>query len=118
MSVGYSVQIKDNSQAWLRSQEVRLQKGLRRMGMDIVKNVQSNITPRKTRDLRDSAHIEGMGNTIKVVVGNASVRYAAAQEVGQTHGYPIRRYTTPGTGPHYLKKNGNMIAKRGLKRYV
>lgn len=29
--------------------------------------------------------------------------YAAAQEAGQTHGSPIKNYSTPGTGPHFFQ---------------
>jgi len=29
--------------------------------------------------------------------------YAAAQEAGMTRGHPMRKYSTPGTGPHWFE---------------
>lgn len=37
--------------------------------------------------------------------------YAGAQEAGTTRGYPIKNYTTPGTGPHYAENAVKKVAK-------
>ncbi len=108
-----SIKIEDHSADWLRKEEIRLQKGLRNMGIAIVKTAQIKRTPRRDGDLRESGHIEGMGNKISVVFGNERVRYALIQEETQ-----FQHYTTPGTGPHYLKTTGNETVKQGLKKFL
>lgn len=117
-NVSYSVTIKDNSKKWMANQAIKNQRALRKMGMEIVNNTSDRLTPLKEGDLRDSGHIEGMGNEIKVVFGNSRIRYAAAQEVGITHGQQITHYTTPGTGKKYLKRNGDKVVKKGIKKFL
>src|SRR5579863_4201861 len=41
----------------------------------------------------------------KVTAGENSPAgaYAAAQEAGTVRGYPIKNYSTPGTGPHWFE---------------
>lgn len=115
-----SVQIIDHSAAWLAKEKVINSKALRKMGMAVVALANAKgvpATPKKTGALRQSGHIEGMGDEISVVFGNSSVTYAAAQEAGQRDGVPFKHYTTPGTGPHFLKNAGNMITKKGIVTY-
>lgn len=56
--------------------------------------------------LRTSIRSQKMGFAMAVVtVGENSPAgaYAAAQEAGVTRGYPIKKYSTPGTGPHFFQ---------------
>lgn len=41
--------------------------------------------------------------------------YAASQEAGTTRGYPIRNYSTPGTGAHWFRDAVNTIKERKLE---
>lgn len=43
--------------------------------------------------------------------------YAAAQEAGRTRGYKIRKYTTPGTGAHFLENAGDNETDRIVNRF-
>lgn len=107
-----SVKIQDNSATWLEQQEGLLSGALRRMAQDAI-NIATLSNPMKTGKLRQSGHVEGMGLEIKAVYGSNSVRYAAKQETTQ-----FRHYTTPGTGPHFLKKGGDAAVKKGIGTYL
>lgn len=70
--------------------------------LDEVEKNSDPLTPKKEGYLRQG--------TVKTVSGNQYRRrgtivwnkeYAAAQEVGTTRGFPISKYTTPGTGKNY-----------------
>lgn len=115
-----NVEIIDSSANWLAREKAINSKALRKMGMAIVALANAKgvpATPKKTGDLRQSGHIEGMGEEIKVVFGNNNVRYAAVQEAGERNGVPFKHYTTPGTGPHFLRNAGNTITQKGLQQY-
>lgn len=105
-----SVKITDNTPKIQLTQQQQV--GLFcRFILDEVEKHSDPITPKKEGQLRRS--------TLKSVSGNQYMRrgtikwdkeYAAAQEVGTTRGYPIKNYTTPGTGKNY--------ALRGAQRAV
>lgn len=96
------------------------QRALRNMGQAIISTA-TVVTPKKEGPLRKSAHLTGMKNEINVVFGNVSTKYAMPQEQGwiRRNGKIIyfKHYTTPNTGPHYLRNSGVKIAKKGLKVY-
>lgn len=117
------VTLIDNSNAWLKREEAILQSSLRRMAQNIV-NTAKIRTPKLTGQLRSTGHIEGGKNEILVVFGNnTSVKYAAVQErgywiSGPNAGKHIKHYTTPDTGPNYLKNTAEKIIKKGIKPYL
>lgn len=112
MGVSVKLKIEDSSAVWLQQEEVRVGRGLRLMAQDAV-NIAKLTAPKKTGAMRDSGHVEGMGLQIKAVFGDSSVRYAAVQEKKQ-----FSHYTTPGTGPHYLKSGGDAAVQKGIKTYL
>lgn len=71
-----------------------------RFFLDDVDRIAEPKTPMKEGRLRQGTikSVLGLRGQIKWVK-----EYAAAQEVGTTRGFPIRNYTTPGTGPHYAE---------------
>lgn len=113
----FTVEITNNGDAWLQKQEITMQRGLRKMGMAVI-NLAKLTAPKKEGPLRESGHIEGMGNTIDCVFGDPNVRYAKVQEDGHRGGVYFKHYTTPGTGPHFLENAGNTIAKKGIEPYL
>jgi hypothetical protein len=68
--------------------------------LDDIDRIAEPNTPMKEGRLRQGTlkSVLGLRGTIKWVK-----EYAAAQEVGTTRGFPIRNYTTPGTGAHYAE---------------
>ncbi len=112
MGASVKVKIEDSSGAWLQQEEIRVGRGLRRMAQDAV-NIAKLTAPMKVGNLRDSGHVEGMGLQVKAVFGDSSVRYAAVQEKKQ-----FSHYTTPGTGPKYLKNGGDAAVQKGIKTYL
>ena len=60
--------------------------------------------------------------TYRVEFGEG-IKYARYQEFGPDgNKYTGKKtqwdYTTPGTGPHYLKTAGDSVAKEGIKKYL
>lgn len=79
----------------------------------------NNYVPMLTGDLRNQSTVS---NDAKSIVWN--VRYARAQFYGRVGkgGYPVRRYTTPGTGPRWDEKakaihirSWERVAERAMK---
>lgn len=73
-------------------------------------NIEGHAGTLRTTGLVESAD---NGYTQKVQFGNG-IPYARYQEFGD----PGWNYTTPGTGPQYLKQAGDAVAKEGLKNYL
>lgn len=95
-----SVRVTDNTPMIAINNERQSSLFLRLL-LEDVERYSEPITPRREGTLRRS--------TLKQVVGHRGQivwkpEYAAAQEVGTTRGFPIKRYTTPGTGKGYAKK--------------
>lgn len=87
---------------------------LREVAQDIIEESKM-VTPYKDGMLRASARTKSTGILQREVsYGDSSVPYAGAQEAGQTRGYKIRRYTTSGTGAHFLEKTGDKYVKLKL----
>lgn len=112
MGLKLKMQIQDNSTAWLKQEETRVGRGLRQMGQDAI-NIARMTVPKKTGVLSETGHIEGMGLMIRAVFGDSSAPYGGIQERKQ-----FQHYTTPGTGPHYLKKGGEAAANKGVGAFL
>lgn len=111
------VTLIDNSSAWLKSEESRLQVGLGRMAQAILATARSKA-PRKDGNLANTGRVSGTGNEREITFGGQGIKYAHAQEEGTNGKVVFRHYTTPGTGKKYLEKSGEQIAKKGIKPYL
>ena len=47
--------------------------------------------------------------------GSSAAAYAAAQEAGTTRGFPMRNYTTPGTGAGWFKGAISTVLERSVE---
>lgn len=112
-----SVKVEDKTKEWLSLNKDQIQNGLDRMAWVAVANARMTV-PRKVGNLALSGHTESGNLESKAIFGNTKIRYAAVQELGSRKGIPFKHYTTPGTGPHYLKKAGDAVAKKGIKSYL
>lgn len=112
-----TVEFKDHSTAWLKVQEMNLNNALNAMGDAIMKNAMITA-PKLTGKMRYSSKVKkgSDAHSREIIFGGGDVPYAHYQEMG---GYgKIRRYTTPGTGPHYLENAGDRVAKQGIGVYL
>lgn len=87
-----SVKVTDNSGAIFRQATSRMSLGLRFLSEDVIRR-STPKTPRREGHLRRDYLIQVLG--LKATIAWLK-RYAATQE-DVRH----RRYTTPGTGPHF-----------------
>lgn len=102
-----SVRITDNS-AKIKldtSQSVSL---FLRYLLDDVDRFANPVTPKDQGRLRESP-LKTVSGERGTIVWNKE--YAAAQEAGTTRGYPMRHYTTPGTGPGYAEHGAQEAVK-------
>ena len=74
------------------------------------------FVPKDQNHLRDSAHLNSVGDSIIY-----AMPYAKAQFYGIVNGYPIKNYTTSGTGKRWDLKAKSMfisdwmdVVKKGL----
>lgn len=116
-SVGTSdvtVIVHDSSAKLLKETEQNVKSALKAMADATLQRAQV-LAPMKSGELRATGVIEPGedGYTQKVQFGNG-IPYARYQEFGD----PGWNYTTPGTGPHYLKQAGDAVAKEGIKNYL
>lgn len=111
------VTLIDNSSAWLKQEEARLQTGLGRVAQAILATARVRV-PRKDGNLANTGRVSGTGNEREISFGGQGVKYAHAQEKGTNGKVVFRNYTTPGTGKQYLEKAGEQIAKKGIKPYL
>lgn len=118
MKYSVSVSVTDNSGKWLAESLEKTQEALLRMAKATVAGAKMTV-PKKTGVLALSgkASLEGSDSAV-ARFGDSDVRYAAVQEVGMRKGVKFTHYTTPGTGPRYLKKAGDAVAKKGIKPYL
>ena len=80
-----------------------------RIGESVIRSAHK-FTPKKTGDLRASAHVTRAGS--KQVSVAWDVPYAENQEQGiSSLGTPIRSYTTDGTGAHFAQNAINKVAR-------
>ena len=73
------------------------------------------FVPMKGNDLRTTTHIDTDGSSI-----NYNMPYAKAQYYGFVGkgGYPVRNYTTPGTGPRWDEKAKSIYMNGWIKAFV
>ncbi len=114
-----NVQFIDNSTAWLAAQTNLLMGGLERMGVS-GKNIALITTPMSEGggNLRNSGRVDRKDKTVIVSFGNEQVDYAGAQEAGHRGDVYFKHYTTPGTGPHFLKNGMGAAVRKGIKAYI
>lgn len=114
-----NVQFIDNSVAWLETQTNLLMGALEYMGVS-GKNIALITTPMSENggNLRNSGRVERKGKTVIISFGNSQVDYAGAQEAGHRGDVYFKHYTTPGTGPHFLKNGMEAAIKKGIKAYL
>ena len=83
-----------------------------RSALEDMKRISTPITPLKDGPLRANVKIRVIGNTGTIKWGQD---YAWYQERGYTSG-PVRKYTTPGTGKHFVKRSAKAMMKN-YKKY-
>lgn len=89
---------------------------LQQIGEEVIREAEPN-TPKKTGELRASAHLTNAG-TRQISVAWAA-DHAKKQEAGvSSQGTPIQNYTTPGTGAHFAQNAINKVAKGDLARII
>ena len=118
-SSNVTVIVHDGSAKLLKETEANVKNALKAM---------ADATLQRAVVLAPQSDIEGHAGTLRttglveirnggletaVQFGNG-IAYARYQEFGD----PGWNYTTPGTGPHYLKQAGDAVAKEGIKSYL
>ncbi len=74
----------------------------------------SRITaPKRTKKMVSAATVERNQNSVEVVFGKSGTEYASVQELRQH-----KNYTTPNTGPHFLKNAGDSVKKQGIDHFM
>lgn len=108
------VQKTNNFDVFSRVQEANSINALSQMAESVLQGAKLTA-PRKTGNMRHSGDIQAENNGKKqtIVFGESGTLYALIQEQKQ-----FKHYTTPGTGPHYLKNAGDAVAKRGIDIYL
>lgn len=116
-----SVEIEDHTEAQLLKILLNAKSALRAMAEATLARAQL-LAPMSDIEghagtLRANGRIETEeGGMIQRVVfgGTPDVPYARYQEFGSESWH----FTTPGTGPHYLQKAGESVAKEGIDNYL
>jgi hypothetical protein len=70
-------------------------------------------TPYKRGDLRSRRRASVLSNGARA---EWLARYAAVQEAGRRGGHTFRKYTTPGTGAHFVE-NAVKVVKQKMQGY-
>lgn len=83
-----------------------------RSALEDFKRQSTPITPLKEGPLRKNVRISVIGHRGTI---HWKQKYAWYQERGYTNG-PVRKYTTPGTGKHFVKRTAAAIMKQ-YKKY-
>lgn len=112
----FSVKLTDSSGAWFNHQASRINKALNAMATTILKESQM-VVPRRDNRLVNSARVIPGNKQVAVVYTKP---YAAYQERGERAdgSRKVRKYTSPGTGKHYLEKTGNRVVERGIRWFL
>lgn len=76
--------------------------------LDAIDQTASPNTPKEIGVLRRSVQKKVTGPRGEI---RWPQKYAQAQEAGTTRGFPIRNYTTAGTGPHFAENAVNKVIK-------
>lgn len=115
-----TVHVQDRTLEFMTKFHFVIDNALEQMGDDIL-NLALAKVPIDTGTLYSSGKVESKGAHHYVVSfgddGSDAENYAGAQEAGTTRGFPMKNYTTAGTGAHYLENAGNKVAPR-VKLYL
>lgn len=106
-----SAKYTDNTARVLTDIKQAASLGLRFM-LDDIDRTANPKTPKRDGPLRNDVLKKVLGLTGEIVWPK---KYAAAQEVGTTRGFPIKNYTTPGTGAHFAENAVREVTKRADK---
>lgn len=107
----------DKTMEFINQNTELMDKALGRMAQDIVVIAKIRM-PYKGGDLQRNTAPERMDELKHRVVVNSE--YGAVQEKGQRMSGPgaptkkFKNYTTPGTGPHFLRDAGNQVTKDAM----
>lgn len=115
-AVKYSVTLTDRSGEWLGKRNSQVNNALKLMG-NTIHNESLMVVPRKSGALAGSSKVVSRDRQVSVVYPKA---YAGYQERGERYDgtHKVRRYTTPGTGKHYLKNTGDRVVERGIRWFL
>ena len=127
-SLDCNVNVQDKSESEVNQIILNVKSAIKAMGDATLQRAQmlraggeGNAVPYKTGLLQSTGVVEVLDDGLKAIVefGNG-IEYAAYQEFGQRKdgSHVVRNYTTPGTGPHYLRDAGNSVKKEGIKNYL
>lgn len=109
--MGSKVVITNNIKQFVKANDVHMNNAVEKMADDTLKMAQIDV-PLDKGTLQKSGEVEKKDEMQYIVwfgkKGEAS-DYAAAQEAGTIRGRPIRNYSTPGTGAHFLENAGKKI---------
>lgn len=98
----------DHSAAVEEALRKRFQNGAINMGGDVL-SLSTEVTPRKDGDLRIRRRVVPLPNGARV---EWLASYAAVQDKGVRRGRPFQHYTTPGTGPNFVKFGIDEVVKK------
>lgn len=118
-SISVKCEIKDVSDAWLKTEEQNIKNALGAMANAILQRSRM-VVPKESGDLSLSGRVEGKDFEREVIYGENGVVYARYQEYGERQDgtHVVRNYTTPGTGKEYLKNTGDTVVEEGLEKFL
>ena len=127
--VGVAVVIHGDLNKFERDTQLNIQNAIKAMADATVQRAQmlrdGNGVPVSSGGgtLQATGVVEPRGEYTQVAQFGAGLTYGRYQEFGPdgdkyTGKKTQWNYTTPGTGPHYLKTAGDSVAKEGIKKYL
>jgi hypothetical protein len=115
--MGNKIIVTNNIRKFVKANDEHMSNAVEKMADDTLKLAQVDV-PLDQGVLQKSGEVEKKDDMQFTVwfgkTGDAS-DYAAAQEAGFTRGHPIKNYSTPGTGAHFLQRAGDRIAKIAIQ---
>lgn len=130
-SVSVKVTVKGDSESFLRLTELNVKNALKAMADATVQRAQmlrgggkGNAVPYKSGALQSTGLVEVREGGFQTVAQfGAGLTYGRYQEFGPdgdkyTGNKTEWDYTTPGTGPHYLRDAGDSVKEEGIKNYL
>lgn len=108
--------VKDGLSVFAKNNESVMDSALGRMGIDVQRQAQTYVPVARVQGgtlFKEIKYIKKgkMKHRIEVMLP-----YAAYQERGERHdgSHKVRRYSTPGTGKHFLLRAGERISSQSL----
>lgn len=116
--VGVAVVIHGDIDKFERQAQLNIKNAIKAMADAALQRTQmldGHGVPIKSGELQSTGIVDTRNNGMETFVqfGNG-LKYARYQEFAPD-GW---KYTTPGTGNHYLKTAGDSVAKEGIKNYL